>query len=348
MLDFTNTTINAVAVHFVGNQLQDEELKLSDGTTQINDIEVLNLLQKYFLSAFKSEQLYNLHHESGIENNVVFNAVSEIFDNNSQLFDQSKSLAEYLYNVTEHPNIKSGEFYVVHFADCVLNDEITDAIGIFKSESKERFLRVKSGKSIDILAEEGISVNKLDKGALIYNTDKDNGYVLAVVDNVSRGAEAQYWKDTFLGVRNRVDNYHFTSNYINVCKSFVTGKLPEEFRVTKADQVEMLNKTVEYFKEQDNFDLGTFRNEVFKQQPEVIKAFDEYKVEYEEQHEVKLADEFAISAPAVKKEGKQLKSVIKLDKSFHIYVHGNKKNLVRGYDQESGMHYYQLFFKEES
>lgn len=347
MLDFTNTTIHAIAVHFVGNKLQDEDLILSNNTTQINDLEVLTLLQKYFLSSFKSEQLYNLYNEQDIKQNIVYNAVTSIFENKDSLFEQSTLLAEHLYNITEHPNIKSGEFYVVYFTECVINDEITDAIGIFKSEVKQQFLRVKTGISIDIIAEEGINTHKLDKGAIIYNTDSENGYVLSVVDNTSRGTEAQYWKDLFIGTRNRVDNYHHTSNFISVCKNFVTEKLPEEFNVTKADQVEMLNKSVEYFKQQNNFDLGTFRNEVF-QQPEVIKAFDNFKEHYEEEHEIKIADEFAISEPAFKKEGKALKSVIKLDKSFHIYVHGNKKNMVRGYDETTGMHFYQLFFKEEN
>lgn len=43
-----------------------------------------------------------------------------------------------------------------------------------------------------------------------------------------------------------------------------------------------------------------------------------------------------------------MRSVIKLDKNFHIYVHGGEKMIRKGYDAETGMSYYQIFFKEES
>jgi hypothetical protein len=43
-----------------------------------------------------------------------------------------------------------------------------------------------------------------------------------------------------------------------------------------------------------------------------------------------------------------MRSVIKLDKNFHIYVHGGEKMIQKGYDPETGMQYYQIFFNEES
>ncbi len=61
-----------------------------------------------------------------------------------------------------------------------------------------------------------------------------------------------------------------------------------------------------------------------------------------------MVDEFDISGSAVKKMKKVFKSVIKLDKNFHIYVHGNRDYIRKGFDEESGMNYYQVFFKEES
>lgn len=43
-----------------------------------------------------------------------------------------------------------------------------------------------------------------------------------------------------------------------------------------------------------------------------------------------------------------LKSVIKLDKNFHIYVHGDQHKIVKGMDPKTGLNYYQLFFRDES
>jgi hypothetical protein len=84
------------------------------------------------------------------------------------------------------------------------------------------------------------------------------------------------------------------------------------------------------------------------QAPEMISSFKSYKTEFEVEHDVQLNDNFDISSAAVKKQSKFFKSIIKLDKNFHIYVHGESQNIVKGYDEEKGMSYYQLFFKEES
>ena len=41
-----------------------------------------------------------------------------------------------------HPQIKSGEFYVVYFSDCRFGGKPTDALGLFKSETRDTFLDV--------------------------------------------------------------------------------------------------------------------------------------------------------------------------------------------------------------
>jgi len=43
-----------------------------------------------------------------------------------------------------------------------------------------------------------------------------------------------------------------------------------------------------------------------------------------------------------------MKSVVKLDKNFHIYVHGRHDYIERGYDEAKGMKYYKLYFTNEA
>jgi len=50
-----------------------------------------------------------------------------------------------------------------------------------------------SGDGFEIESEKGININKLDKGCLIFNTERESGYVVAIVDNTNKGTEAQYW-----------------------------------------------------------------------------------------------------------------------------------------------------------
>jgi hypothetical protein len=44
---------------------------------------------------------------------------------------------------------------------------------------------------------------------------------------------------------------------------------------------------------------------------------------------------------------KQIRSVIKLDKNFHIYIHGDRSKIKHGID-ENGEKYYQLFYEDEA
>ncbi|WP_317169152.1 hypothetical protein [Mucilaginibacter humi] len=44
--------------------------------------------------------------------------------------------------MANHPNIKSGELYVAYFKDVQIEGNLLEAVGIFKSENKETYLKV--------------------------------------------------------------------------------------------------------------------------------------------------------------------------------------------------------------
>ncbi|MFA6824290.1 MAG: nucleoid-associated protein, partial [Bacteroidales bacterium] len=92
------------------------------------------------------------------------------------------------------------------------------------------------------------------------------------------------------------------------------------------------------------FDMNEFANEVMTQ-PEVIESFNNYKNEFEEGFGVEIMDNFNISDSAVKKQARVFKSVIKLDKNFHIYVHGDRKLIEQGQDEKGK--FYKVYYNEE-
>ena len=53
----------------------------------------------------------------------------------SNFHDLLASLVRYLYDKSIHPQIKGGELYVAYLKNCVLEDELVDAVGIFKTEN---------------------------------------------------------------------------------------------------------------------------------------------------------------------------------------------------------------------
>ncbi len=346
MLFFDQSSLLGITLHKVGSKVEDEGIQFSKSELRTND-SLNNVLLNYFLSPFKSDEFYHLYHDSDIKYNEVYGFVSEIFDNSNSLYEQSVNLAKHLYEQSVHPKIKSGEFYTVYFKDCIIDNNTVDAVGLFKSENKDTFLKIyPSVDGFDIESEKGININKLDKGCLIFNMERENGYVIAVVDNSSKGAEAQYWMDDFLHVLQRKDEYYNTHNVLSLCKNFVTKGLPQQFDVSKADQIDFLNKSVKFFKEKDSFEMDEFANEVIVQ-PDVIESFNKYRSDYQREHDIDFADNFAISETAVKKQARVFKSVIKLDKNFHIYIHGNRELIEQGID-EKGRKFYKIYYQEES
>jgi hypothetical protein len=346
MINIISAKIESLALHKVNNKLLDEGIHFSSSSLT-SEKEIKDHLINYFLTPFKSNEYFNLYHDSELSLNEVFVYVSKIFDNPENLFEQSVNLAKHLYEQSVHPKIKGGEFYTVYFKDCMVDGVTTDAVGLFKSENKDTFLKVfPSGDGFEIESEKGVNINKLDKGCLIFNIEKENGYVVAVVDNTNKGAEAQYWIDNFLHIRPRKDEYYDTQNLLSLCKNFVTKELPQQFEVSKADQVDLLNKSVQFFKENESFDMTSFSKEVIGQLA-MIDSFNEYRTDFQREREIAISDNFTISESAVKKQARSIKSIIKLDKNFHIYVHGSRDLIEQGID-EQGRKFYKIYYDRET
>jgi len=350
MVTFFEAALEHLSIHRIGNKMQEEFYVLSDESFHIDDELLNNLLMQYFLKPFeKVNEVYRFIHSSGnLELNEMFHFCGEIFDNPERFHENSEMMAKFLYDVSSHPKIKSGELYVVSFKNVQIEGEVLDAVGVFKSETKETYLKVfpeKSGFKLEY-EQEGINIHKLDKGALIFKTDKSEGYKVLVTDQTNRSTEAVYWKDDFLKLNIRNDSYNQTSTTLGVYKDFITTCVDEEFELTKADKIDLLNKSMKYFKEKESFDLDEFSNEVIVN-PDAIASFKAYKSNYEQEFDMEINDSFDISAAAVKTQSRKFKSILKLDKNFHIYIHGDRELIEKGFDDGRSMNFYKVYFKEE-
>jgi hypothetical protein len=352
MVTFFEASLDTISVHHVGNPLQDEMYSLSDAPLELKDEIIPNLLMQYFLKPFeKVNEVYHLMHSSGdLALNELHHFATQAFDDKEKFHEASEKIAKHLFKVTTHPNIKGGELYVVYFNKVQIEGNPLDAIGIFKSENKETYLKVypdKGGFQVDY-EQDAININKLDKGVLIFNIEKENGYKVVVVDKTNGGQDAAvYWKDEFLQLKIRNDSYNQTSNTLGIYKNFVTQKLDDQFEMSKADKIDLLNRSMKYFKEKETFDMDEFGNEVIGN-PEAIESFKTFKNQYEQEFDSPIANTFEISGNAVKKQARDYKSVLKLDKNFHIYIHGDKELIEKGFDDGKNMNFYKVFFKEEA
>lgn len=329
-----------IALHKIGNKVSNEGCGFSDTELNISD-DKKELLQNYFLGSFKSEETFHFYSDTYLNNNLIYRCVSEIFDDHRNFIDHSKNIGNILYNAAENPRVQGGELFVVYFE--AENENEVDKIGIFKTEKREPFLKISPNGLDPIEVDNGVSLVKIDKAALIFNQDKETGYVLQVVDNNKNG-DLYYWFEDFLKVKQRQDEYFHTQETLSIYKEFINKQLPQEFEITKADQAEFLNKSIEFFKEKERFDYDEFTHEVLQDET-VIESFSNFKSDYEQEMQVSVSEAFDINPSAVKKQTRGFKSIIKLDKNFSIYVHGDRKLIDQGQD-ENGK-YYKLYFEEE-
>jgi len=209
--------------------------------------------------------------------------------------------------------------YVTYLDNAQIDNEKVSAIGIFKSELKHDFLQFEEADAdLNLLLQQGVSLNKLDKGCLIFNTKKEEGY------------------------------FH-TKKYIKFCQDFAKDVvLPAE---DKKEQVMFMNRAVNHFAKNDNFEESAFLNEVIEN-PELIPEFKHYKVEKAPKYQIEDLTEFPIANTAVSDARRKIKNVINLDTNVQIKMdfinpESAEKFVEKGWDEEKQMYYYLVYFNKE-
>jgi hypothetical protein len=209
MINLYNTHIASLSIHRVGNKSKSEPILLSSVPYKMDD-EITPLLKEFFLKPFrdKEENYFEFVNDADLEFNELYKYASEIFDTPDDIHEVTKKITTHLYDQSTHPHIKSGEVYVAYLENIQLNNEKVNAIGIFKSEIKQDFLQfTEEENQLKANLEQGVSLNKLDKGCLIFNVNKEEGFKILSID--SNRYDARYWLESFLGVDAlEDDNFH--------------------------------------------------------------------------------------------------------------------------------------------
>jgi len=348
MLVYSDALLRRVAVTYVGNKSRNEGVYCPAQLLVPPHDAVHEWLLGAFLKPFeKAAEFFSFAHEEDISHHPVYQMCYLLFQNPDTLPEQAVQLARHLYEHAENSRMVGGEFLIMYFENLLLGGENTSAVGLWKVQGPQSFLHVERLPDRYALSiRSGISPEKPETAALIFSLDETDGYRICAIDTVSKRDERSFWKDDFLRLRPVEDNYFQTRHYIALSGEFIQRKLPYRFGLDRADQLDALYRSGLYFKENEHFDAEHYAQTLFPQE-EQQQAFRAYRQEYAQAYAVPLADRFDISKPAVKKEFRVLKSVIKLDKNFHIYVHGRRDLIERGYDEERGKKYYKVYFDEE-
>jgi 37-kD nucleoid-associated bacterial protein len=349
VLDITSADLRRLATAWVGNRTRNEGIHIPKQTlTPLNDV-AQEWLTAAFLKPFeKIEEFFYFHHDEDVSNHPVYQACHAIFNDPDDTQNAVRQLAQRLYEHSELPKINGGEFFVAHFDNILLAGEPVQAIVIVKVQSKDPYIKVeRTSESFAINILEGIPTGKVETASIVFNVDENEGYRLCAVDSVSKRGDRSFWKDDFLRIRPIEDNYFNTRHHIAMSGEFINDKVVPKFGMDRADQLDLLYRSGNYFKENEAFEIEDYANALFPEAPERQEALLEFRDAYQKAYAIPLEDKFDISGQAVKKEFKVLKSVIKLDKNFHIYVHGRRDLIERGFDDEKGKKYYKVYFDEE-
>ncbi|MCP1997066.1 nucleoid-associated protein [Flavobacterium sp. HSC-61S13] len=351
MINLFNAHIETLSIHRVGNKSRNEAIFLSEQPYNLND-EIAPLLKEYFFKPFreKEENYFQFAHDVDLEYNEMYNFSNELFNAPSaeNVQEVAKKITRHLHEQSNHPHIKNGEVYITYLTNVSIDNNVVDAIGIFKSEIKADFLQFEEkGSNLEMILQQGINLNKLDKGCIIFNYKKEEGFKILTID--SNRYDARYWLEHFLSVDAFQDENFMTKKYLKFCQDFAKDVvLPAE---DKKEEVMFMNRSVNYFAKNDEFEETNFLNEVIDN-PDLISEFKNYKVDRGEKYSIEDTTNFPIANNAVTDARKKIKNVIALDTNIQIKLdfinpESAEKFIEKGWDEEKQMYYYLVYFNKE-
>jgi hypothetical protein len=348
MIEISEAQMARLSVHTLGNKGKDEGYSATATEFEVYDA-LENVLIPYFLKGFKEPEFFKFDTEA--TSHPVRDAAARIFENPECFHLQSAAILKHLYACSEHPSIKPGDLFVVLFEDLVLEGEMTRAVGIFKCEQKERFLKVTDRKNnvlLDLL--EGIDLRKTDKACLIFDTEAESGYRVAASDN--HRYDAHYWFEDFLSLVPDRNDMYLTRHVINLCRDFAEDVVgPEQ---DKREQALFMARSLDFLKKNEEVNLGLMAEEVMpKGNEEMRRRFMEYRDENEHLFG-DLTDDtpIKVSPTTLQREKKKVKSNIKLDNQIEIKINPDSpehaaRYIEKGYDDLRQLHFYKIYYSHE-
>lgn len=334
-------TPTLATVHKVGNKLKEEGIAFATKSDDITSAsEFISALIK---NTFKFDVFSRLYAIDELDTNNVYRFVRKIFSNKENLVPQSNNLARHLYDHSNHPNIKNGEFYVVYIEGCNVNGQITDALLLLKTEIKDSFLTVTyENGEYSIKPQFGLSTKHIDKGCLIFNIDPDNGYLLSIVETSSIQHDGRYWTQNFLYAKEIISDFQHTENIANFCAALV--QKVTEIHPNKALDLAKASRAIVQRLQENGTEIYTSdlisSLEFDENTSAVISSF---RQAYEEKIG-KIPDKFIINLTAVKRKAITKSNVLRVGSGFEVKILDPSATLEQGYDDEKGRSFLKLYF----
>ncbi|TRX53063.1 nucleoid-associated protein [Fulvivirga sp. M361] len=347
-MNFSESKISQLVLHTVGNTTKEEPLILAEKGLFIDPSLMDNRLRPFLLQSIcQSKEVYSFFHETDLRFNEVFQFTANIFNDPQGFLKHSQDIAKQLYSVQTDPKIKKGHLMVFYVEGIIEEGNELSGLGIFKLEDNANFLTFEeNGQLVTLEFLNGVNLNdKIDKSCFILNTEMETGFKIFLSD-ARHGSDTKFWIKEFLQIGVNSTDFSLTNKFLGLTKDFIQDEFPKEFNVERPDQADLLNRSLDFFKNNEEFQKTDFENEVLGDE-DLIDSFQRHANQHFEEEEMEIPDSFQISANAVKSKARVFKSVLKLDKNFHVYIHGNRELIEKGVDEQTGRKFYKIYFDEE-
>ncbi len=348
MLKTSNAYITKATLQRVGNKLS-QELSYATQEEIVFSEEEDVLLRAFFLRSIKSSlDLLKFSHHVSLDYNTVYDSSKKYFDQEISFVEYSNHILNHLYEKSNHPQIKTGELFVIHFEGFQFQEITTDAIGIFKIENKIDYLKFHhQNDDLDFTINKGVKLQKIDKGCLIIPTEVSDGYRVISIDNNSY--DANYWKKSFLGLEEVLNDSYQTKHHLQLLSSFSNTLV--ENNDTYA-QKEFMSQGIQLFNDHETISKDLIEEELLSPF-DVVDSYAQFKHQYNKENNLDLEEHFNVSLNTVKKEKRAIKNQINLDTNIQIKLDLSdgdnlKEHLEKGYDADRKMHYYKVYYNEET
>jgi hypothetical protein len=319
-------------------------------------------------SEFATNELQSALNENNFNGEALQHFVNQVFAKQSQAFaikdehlstqcnkllkaknfnNQAIALYKIFKSVFENGSGKNGYLWIIVLNYVQHESEEQPVLILLKTQGRQPVLNTidfAAINSIDSLF--AIGVAEVQQASAILYNNVDEAPIVYHTEKIVHQQGSQFWVQDFLSSQPLSEAFVQTQQYLNMAHAFVKQAYVKDFDVSKADEVDLMNRSVQYFKQNENFEEEDFLNKVVYH-PEVKEAFAKFTDNYKEENNLGWDDGFEIDNQAVKNSSKYFSKVIKLDKNFHVYVHGSKVNMQKGYDEELGKNFYKLYFDEE-
>lgn len=333
MLEVNESKLAQYVAHYVG-----DTLVLGEEAFSNPEIMLEAAFTQLAFSKIDLGQHYEFFHETDIGLNEVYTYVKSIFDQENSFLEQSKNIATHLHSSSQHPNIKSGELFIGLFENCIWHTEVKRVLAIVKIDEKEMFLDVKNEQNKMIVnGIDGINVKKINNMAVIIDMGADEAPIVFM--KTKKKEDVIYWQERFLKIKVADEHYHKTNLALTECKKYI---LKEE-SFTNTEKLGFLNKTLDYFRNEEEFQVTDYIDTVFEKADSVQKDIIVNTVK---------PYETVISESAIAKAEKGYNRKIKLDSNIEIQV--NVRNIEQvhelievGYDEATNRKFYKIYFQEE-